>query len=79
MKKSLTGILTRVDRLASSVEAGCDNCRDVTPERVVCCVESLEGDRMEGDVPQVEECGTCGRAIPIRPVVVWLSPADAAI
>jgi hypothetical protein len=77
MRGGLNGVRGRVERLASSLEAGCDNCRDVRPERVWCSVQP--SGEPPADAPQTEECATCGREIPIRYVVVAMSAADAAL
>ena len=70
MRGSLSGVRSRVDRLALKLvpaqSAGCSSCRgqEDTP-RVVC----VYGDEVP-DIPAETRCEACGRVIPLRYVTV---------
>ena len=63
MRNGLTNLRVRIERLAASVDGGCDDCRDLAPE-LICWDAVPEGE------PDSEECRTCGRVIPIRYTVL---------
>ena len=70
MRGSLSGVRSRVDRLALKLvtpqTAGCASCRgqEDTP-RVVC----VYGDEVP-DIPSETRCEACGRVIPLRYVTI---------
>lgn len=78
MRKPFGGLQSRIDRLESTIAAGCNDCRDTRPERIWCATTDAEGAAV-GEPPQTEECSSCGRVIPIRWTVVAMSAADAAL
>jgi hypothetical protein len=70
MRASLSGVRSRVDRLAlklvSPQTAGCDSCRGREDTPTVLC---FYGDERP-DIPRETRCEACGRLIPMRYVAV---------
>jgi hypothetical protein len=69
MRGSLSGVRSRVDRLAlklAPVQVGCPSCRNQEDTTRVCCIYGNEKPKM----PETR-CHVCGRLIPVR----WVSVA----
>ena len=78
MRGSLSGVRSRVDRLALKLvtpQTGCASCRGQDDTTRVCCIYGNE----KPTIPQTR-CPACGRVIPVRWVTVVydinMKPAD---
>ena len=71
MRGSLSGIRSRVDRLALKLGSpgadGCLSCRNQEETTRVCCIYGNEKPKM----PMETRCPACGRLIPVH----WVSVA----
>jgi hypothetical protein len=73
MRGSLSGVRSRVDRLALKLvpqSAGCPSCRGVEDSPKVVCVYGEE----IPNIPVETHCGECGRVIPMRYLTIRYDP-----